>query len=77
MVNSIIHSVSVLTPPTQCTSLMTTIVCQCTLEVDSSSIVLVQKREEGDLNDPEKVTVDNTTEALYVCDSSNNRVVVY
>ena len=32
---------------------------------------------EGELRLPEEVAVDNTTEALYVCDRSNNRVVVY
>ena len=31
----------------------------------------------GELDHPEGVAVDNTTGALYVCDSSNNRVVVY
>ena len=34
-------------------------------------------RGEGDLNVPEEVAVDNTTGALYVYDSSNNRVVMY
>ena len=32
---------------------------------------------EGELNSPRGVAVDNTTGALYVCDSLNNRVVVY
>ena len=32
---------------------------------------------ERELFVPEGVTVDNTTGALYVCDSVNNRVVVY
>ena len=36
-----------------------------------------QGRGEEELNYPEGVTVDNTTGALYVCDSGNNRVVVY
>ena len=31
----------------------------------------------GELDHPEGVAVDNTTGALYVCDSINNRVVVY
>ena len=34
-------------------------------------------RGEGELNFPDGVAVDNTTGALYVCDFSNNRVVVY
>ena len=33
--------------------------------------------EVGELNYPEGLAVDNTTGALYVCDCSNNRVVVY
>ena len=32
---------------------------------------------EGELDGPEGVAVDNTTGALYVCDSYNHRVVVY
>ena len=32
---------------------------------------------EGDLYYPKEVAVDDTTRALYVCDSVNNRVVVY
>ena len=36
-----------------------------------------QGSEEGELNYPEGIAVDNTTGALYVCDCSNNRVVVY
>ena len=32
---------------------------------------------EGELNSPRGVAVDNTTGALYVCDFSNDRVVVY
>ena len=32
---------------------------------------------EGELNHPEGVAVDNTTGALYVCDSGNNRVIVF
>ena len=32
---------------------------------------------EGELNGPRGVAIDNTTGALYVCDSYNNRVVVY
>ena len=32
---------------------------------------------EGELNYPEGVAVDKTTGALYVCDYSNDRVVVY
>ena len=31
----------------------------------------------GELDGPEGVAVDNTTGALYVCDTDNNRVVVY
>ena len=41
MVNFIIHTVSVYTPPTQCTSLIATIVFQHTLAVDSLSNTLV------------------------------------
>ena len=37
----------------------------------------VQGRGEGELDHPRGVAVDNTTGALYVCDSENNRVVVY
>ena len=80
MVNSIIHLVSVLTPPT------------LVYVTDDNHRVSVytrigqfincfgtKGRGEGDLNDPEEVyiAVDNTTGALCVCDSSNNHVVVY
>ena len=34
-------------------------------------------RGEGELNYSSGIAVDNTTGALYVCDSNNDRVVVY
>ena len=36
-----------------------------------------QGNGEGELNGPEGVAIDNTTGTLYVCDTLNNRVVVY
>ena len=74
MINSIIHSVFVLTPPTYS-------VRHHRVSVYTRSGQFINcfgiGRGEGDLNDPEEVAVDNTTGALYVCDSSSNCVVVY
>ena len=64
--------------PTQCTSLMRTIVCQCTLAVGSSSSVLVGK---GELYGPKGVYSSRQHYWSIVCDVCtdyyNDRVVVY
>ena len=51
--------------------------CQCASSGQFIKCFGTQGSREGTLNYPEGVAVDKTTGALYVCEYSSDRVVVY